>query len=230
MTTFTWQSVQAEALRRIQTREWPPGATIPHEADLATELGCARATVNRALRDLAQAGLLERRRKAGTRVPLNPVRKATLDIPIIRLDVAARGQTYGYQLVTRETASPPPAVASKLRLPAEARMLHILALHLADKAPFCVEDRWINPQAVPDMAQADLTQISANEWLVQNAGFTSGDFAFGAIAATATTAAQLNCPENAALFSVERTTWAASLPITHVRLSYAPGYQITAEI
>jgi GntR family transcriptional regulator, histidine utilization repressor len=47
-------------------------------------LGCARATVNRALRDLAEAGLLERRRKGGTRVPLTPVRKATFEIAIIR--------------------------------------------------------------------------------------------------------------------------------------------------
>ena len=45
---------------------------IPGEEALAREFGCARATVNRALRDLAEAGVLERRRKAGTRVALQP--------------------------------------------------------------------------------------------------------------------------------------------------------------
>lgn len=230
MTAITWQSVQAEALRRIRSREWPPGGQIPHEADLAEELGCARATVNRALRDLAEAGLLERRRKAGTRVPLNPVRKATLDIPIIRQDVESRGQSYGYRLLARKTAPPPADIAARLRLPSDARMIHILALHLANDTPFCLEDRWVNPVAVPEMAQADLSTISANEWLVQNAAFSAGDFAFGAIAAPRAIAEHLGCPENAPLFTVDRTTWAAALPITSVRLCYAPGHQMTAEI
>ena len=230
MTAISWQSVQAEALRRIRSREWPPGGQIPHEADLAAELGCARATVNRALRDLAEAGLLERRRKAGTRVPLNPVRKATLDIPIIRQDIEDRGQTYGYRLLEQQNAAPPAEICAKLALKPKSRMIHILALHLAEGLPFCLEDRWVNPLAVPDLAKADLSGISANEWLVQNAAFSAGDFAFGAVNATADVAAHLNCAANDALFTVDRTTWAAALPITAVRLSYAPGYQMRAEI
>jgi GntR family histidine utilization transcriptional repressor len=230
MTTLSWQSIQAEALRRIQTREWPPGAQIPHEADLATELGCARATVNRALRNLASAGLLDRKRKAGTRVPLNPVRKATFDIPIIRLDVKARGLPYAYRLLSQTTTAPPPDVARRLNLPSITPMIHLLALHLADNAPFCLENRWINPAATPDIYSADLTQISANEWLVQNAAFSRGDVALSAIAAPESTARHLTCPHGAPLFTVDRTTWAATTPITCVRLSYAPGYQMHAEL
>ncbi len=71
-----------EVLRRIHCRDWEPGEQIPNEADLALEFGCARATVNRALRTLAESGVLDRKRKAGTRVALHPVGKATLNIPI----------------------------------------------------------------------------------------------------------------------------------------------------
>ncbi|QCO57049.1 UTRA domain-containing protein (plasmid) [Pseudorhodobacter turbinis] len=230
MTSTTWQSVQAEALRRIRSREWPPGGQIPHEADLAEELGCSRGTVNRALRDLAEAGLLERRRKAGTRVPLNPVRKATLEIPIIRQDVEGRGQTYGYRLLATREAAPPPEICERLSLKPDTAMIHVLALHLADDLPFCLEDRWINLRVVPEIAQTDLTKISANEWLVQNAAFSAGSFAFGAIAAPEATAKWLDCPIGAPLFTLDRTTWAAALPITSVRLCYIPGYQMRAEI
>jgi GntR family histidine utilization transcriptional repressor len=90
-----WQSVQDEVLRRIHAREWKPGDLIPNEADLAQEFGCARTTVNRALRALAENGLLDRRRKAGTRVAAQPVAKATLDIAVIRREVEERGQKYG---------------------------------------------------------------------------------------------------------------------------------------
>ncbi|MCC0018199.1 MAG: GntR family transcriptional regulator, partial [Rhodobiaceae bacterium] len=33
-----------------------------------------------------------------------------------------------------------------------------------------------------------------------------------------------------ALFIVERTTWNLDMPITSVRLAYAPGYQVRMEI
>lgn len=230
MTAITWQSVQREALRRIRSREWPPGAQIPHEADLAQEMGCARATVNRALRDLAEAGLLERRRKAGTRVSLNPVRKATFDIPIIRQDIEDRAQTYGYQLLSRETKTAPDAILTQLSLPPGTALTHILALHLADGAPFCLEDRWVNSATVPEFANADLTQISANEWLVQNAPFSGGDIAFGAISADTETASRLNCAPGTALLTIERATWAGPTPITSVQLVYAPGHRMQAVI
>ena len=58
-TRTNWRDVMAEVERRIYTREWQPGQSIPNEADLAIELGCARVTVNRALRTLAEIGLLD---------------------------------------------------------------------------------------------------------------------------------------------------------------------------
>ena len=52
----------------IQTGIWKQGGLIPVEVALAKEFGCARATLNRALRELAQERILEHHRKAGTRV------------------------------------------------------------------------------------------------------------------------------------------------------------------
>lgn len=227
--SITWQSIEAEALRRLQSGDWAPGTRIPDEATLARELGCARSTVNRALRELAAAGLLERRRKGGTRVPLTPVRKATFEIPIIRKDIEARGQTPGYRLLSRRIAPLPRATARRLRVPAPRDFMHLTALHLADAHPFCLEDRWINP-ATPGLAEADFTAISANEWLVRNALFTRGEIAFLAVNADADTAARLGCPPGTALFRIERTTWATLAPVTAVTLTYAPGHRIETAI
>ena len=58
-----WEAIRAEVLTRIRRRDWPPGALIPGEEALAQEFGVARATVNRALSELARAGVLERRRR-----------------------------------------------------------------------------------------------------------------------------------------------------------------------
>lgn len=221
-----WQDLQAEILNRIHSRQWKPGELIPNEVDLADEFGCARATVNRALRAVAEAGLLERRRKAGTRVAVHPVRKATLSIPIIRHQIEERGQSYGYALIRYENVLPAPEIRAQMALGSAAKALHVCALYLADGAPFVYEDRWINPIAVPDIKSVDLATESANEWLVVNAPFTDGDIAFSATAADAVAAEMLDIDQGTAVFTVERSTWNQGRSITLVRLTFAPGYRM----
>lgn len=220
-----WEDIRAEVLRRIRARSWAPGAAIPTEEALALEFGCARATVSRALRELAEAGVLERRRKAGTRVALHPVRKATLDIPVTRLEIEGRGQAYGFHLLEQALQPAPVPVASHLGLAQGAVLLRLRTLHLADGRPFLYEDRWLNPKALPQPGP-DFTTVSANEWLVTHVPYTMGDIAFSAANANPEEAAILGLAPGTALFITERTTWTDSTPITLVRLAYAPGYRL----
>lgn len=226
----SWQGVQEEVLRRINARIWKPGDPIPNEVDLAAEFGCARATVNRALRELAETGLLERRRKAGTRVALHPVRKAILDIPIIRLEIEGRGHAYGYRLLRTARRPASAAGGAALGMRPGQPTLRIEALHLADGRPFVHEDRWVNLAAVPQIATADLSAISANEWLVRHAPFTRGDFGFEAANADRRIAGLLDTHESAALLIATRTTWNGDQTVTTVRLSFAPGYRMHTTI
>lgn len=220
-----WEDIRAEVLRRIRARDWLPGGLIPTEEDLAAEFGVARATVNRALRELAVAGVLERRRKAGTRVAALPVRKATLDIPILRHEVEARGQVHAHRLLSQAMGAPPVPVASRLGLNPGTRLLYLETLHLADGRPFAFETRWLNPAALPTPLP-DFASISVNEWLVAHVAYVSGDIAFTAEAAGPREAAVLGVPQGAALFITERTTWTSADPITFVRLAHAPGYRV----
>jgi len=220
-----WEAIQANVLQRIRTREWGPGALIPTEEALAREFGCARATVSRALREVAAAGLLERRRKAGTRVALQPVRRATLEIPVIRQEVEGRGQTYAYRLLADAMEQPPLPVLLRLRLSAGAVLRHLICLHSSDGQPFIHEDRWLNP-AVLGGQQPDFVAQSANEWLVANMPYAAGDIAFSAAGAGVDEAAGFGIAPGTPLFFVERTTWTADTAITFVRQAYAPGYRL----
>ena len=225
MTLTNWEDIRAEVLRRIRMRLWLPGAAIPTEEALAYEFGCARATVSRALRELAESGVVERRRKSGTRVTLHPVRKATLDIAVTRLEVEGRGQVYGYHLIEAVVATVPMAVCSKLGLAQGVEWLHLRSLHLADGVTFLFEDRWFNRDVLHDPAP-DFAAISANEWLVSHVSYVRGDIAFSAASASAGEAEMLGVPVGAALFITERGTWGDAAPITWVRLAYAPGYRL----
>jgi GntR family histidine utilization transcriptional repressor len=61
-----YKQIRIDIERRILTGEWPPGHRIPFEHELMSHYGCSRMTVSKALSELAQADLIERRRKAGS--------------------------------------------------------------------------------------------------------------------------------------------------------------------
>jgi GntR family histidine utilization transcriptional repressor len=225
-----WQKIHDEALRRIQSREWQPGALIPIETALAEEFGCARATVNRALQMLADAGWLERRRKAGTRVALSPQRRAQLAIPLIRQEIESRGHSFTHSIVERTKAPMPPQLRAALSLKDPVKALHVRTLYLADGRAFAFEDRWVNLAAVPGFADAQLDQISPNEWLVQNAPFANGTLDYSAAPAGTDEATHLNCPVGTPLMVLDRRTFGPDQPVTLMRLTYAPGHHLHLKI
>ena len=220
-----WEAVRTEVLARIGSRKWLPGQVIPAEAVLALEFGVARATVNRALSELARSGVVERRRKSGTRVALMPVRKATLDIPVIRAEVEARGEVYGLRLLRLEVTRPPLPVAARLGFQG-GQMMHLQTLHLASGRPFAFENRWLNRDVLPE-PMPDFGQISVNEWLVTHVSYAAGDIAFAAEGAGVEEASALAVAAGSPVFVTERCTWSADAPITWVRLVHAPGYRLS---
>jgi GntR family histidine utilization transcriptional repressor len=229
-----WEEIRAEVLGRIRARIWPPGALIPGEEALAEEFGVSRATVNRALTELARAGLVERKKKAGTRVAALPIRRATFEVPVIRAEVQSRGQAYGIRLIRQETMRPPLSVALRLGWPVlggepQGAMLCLETLHLADGRPHAHELRWLNLAALPETLP-DFAAISANEWLVAHVPFVTGDIAFSAEAAGEEVARAMDLTPGTPVFVTERCTWGEDIPVTWVRLTHAPGYRVMTVI
>jgi GntR family histidine utilization transcriptional repressor len=230
MRRTTFRDIKSELESRISRRVWAPGATMPGEEALAAEFGGARATVNRALQDLARSGLVERKRKSGTRVALHPVREARFAIPIVRKEIEARGAAYRYSLLSREALEAPEFLRGRLGLPDRTRVVHVRCLHLADRAPYQYEDRWINIAAVPGAVKESFEHIGPNEWLVANAPFSRAEFVFRAARASPEEATLLQLPADEAVFIGERMTWLAEKPITLVRMVHPPGHRMITEI
>ncbi|GHG99733.1 GntR family transcriptional regulator [Pseudodonghicola xiamenensis] len=220
--------ITEEVRRRIIEKEWRQGDRIPDEAALAAEFGVARATVNKALQLLADEGLLDRRRRAGTRVAVNPVRKATFSIPIVREQIEAAGKSYSHRLISQSRSPLPARRAEQLGLSPGEVLIHLRAVHYGDRQPFQLEDRWINPRAVPGIEEVDFHHLNANEWLVRNAPYLRAELTFSASNAGVRDARLLDTEPEQALLILNRTTWNDIGPITAVRLAFHPGYAMSA--
>jgi len=229
----SWRNVRDHIRGRVLDFTYRPGDKLPRDEDIARELDCARSTVHRAMRSLAEEGLVERRRKGGTTVTSDPVTRATLNIPITRLEIEARGHSYGYHLIMREMRSATATIAAlfgqnETGPVLHLRALHLRALHLADGRPYMFEDRWISVDTVPEVGQVDFSVISANEWLVRNRPFSRCDVQIYARTPDEDEASNMDITAGAALLVLERTTWIDNAPITHVRVLHAPGYRLVS--
>ena len=223
---LSWKDVRDEIHEAILSGRYGPGDRLPRDADIAEDLNCARSTVQRAMQDLSDSGLVERRRKGGTKVRSEPVTRATLDIPITRREVEQKGGRYGYQLIHSTKTDAPRGVIATFELTKTQPMLRVEALHLSDGRPYILEDRWISLDTVQEIAGVDLTTQSANEWLVLNRPYNRCDLRFYAISANSRVAELLQIETGAALFVMERTTWIDDAPITTVQGITKPGYQL----
>ena len=230
MTNISHLTIRNSLKMRIQSGEWPLGGRIPDEVDLAAEYGCARTTVNRALRALAEQGLVVRKRKGGTRVNPMPVRQATLEIPVLREQVESTGSTYRHQVISKAMKAPPAGVRTRLRMKGGEKALSLETLHLADDRPYAFEVRWINTRSVPGILEAPLDEMSANEWLVRTMPFSTGDVTFTAVNADETVANALETEVGTAIFVVDRTTWLGDDFITTMKLYYKAGYQFYSRL
>ena len=224
----SYRDVKAAILRGIADGEWRPGGLLPSELDLASRYDCARATVNRAMRELAEEGLIERRRRAGTRVRTAPVRRARFDIPLVRREVEERGAAYRYALVRREHGPAPDWLRARFGLGPDGEALRLVCLHYADGAPYQLEDRWINLVALPQALEADFAATGPNEWLVATVPFSTAEIAFSATPADRRLADHLDCAPGDALFQTERSTWWDGRALTFVRLVFRRGHRVTA--
>lgn len=227
---ISFREIKTAMLDRIAARDWPPGGAIPGEEALAVEFGCARATVNRALQELSRAGVIERKRKAGSRVAVNPVRMASLAIPVVRREIEALGAAYRYVLLGREESHAADWLAARLDVSPSTPMLHVRSLHLADGLAWQYEDRWVDLDAVPEARDEGFETVSANEWLIDNAPFSSAEFAFTAIRIGPEEARIMGLSPDEAVLSSERVTWLGDQPVTFVRMVNRPGHRIVTRI
>lgn len=201
---------------RIMSGEWSPGSRVPGDAELARHYGCARMTANKALSALAQAGLIERRRRAGSFVAHPRSQAMVLEITDLAAEMASRGSSYRWELRSRRRLVSP-------ALGPQAPLLETEGIHHADGAPLAFEHRLVNLAEVPAMADADLGDQAPGSWLLAHAPWTEAEHRIGAEAATAARAKALGCAAGSACLVVRRRTWRGEAPVTLATQHFAPG-------
>ena len=203
------ERIRREIEAQILSGAWPPGARVPGEIELMAQHQCARMTVNKALSALAHAGLVDRRRRAGTFVARPRSQSMVLEITDLAREVSARGQVYAWQLISRrETNSALPEMPGPV--------LELEGVHLADGSPLAFEHRLISTAQVPQVVSADLAVTAPGTWLLGHVPWTEAENRISASAASHTLARALGIAPGDPCLTVTRRTWRGGDPVTLV--------------
>ncbi|HEY5760780.1 MAG TPA: histidine utilization repressor [Steroidobacter sp.] len=219
------QRILDDIQQLILTGTWQPGHKIPVEHELMKQYSCSRMTVSKVLTQLANARMIERRRKSGSFVSRPHSQSAVLTIPDIKTEVAALGEPYSFEILHKARRKSTSDEREILGVEKPVSVLEIECRHLAGERAFCFEQRLINLDAVPEAAKETFAETSPGAWLLQRVPWTLAEHRIRAASADARSAKLLGIDRGAAVLTIERTTRSAqSAAITFVRLIY-PGDQ-----
>ena len=216
-TLALYAQVKDHISRKIQDGTWPPGHRLPSEHELVAQFGMARMTVNRALRELVEQGRIVRVAGVGSFVAENKPQSTLLQIANIASEIRQRGHDYRCEMIAVERLAASTDVAAWLDKRAGDSVFHSVCLHLENGTPVQLEERYVNPQVVPDYLEQDFTAMPPSEYLVRNVPFDQIEHVVDAVLPTPEQADRLAMPVTDPCLLLTRRTWTRTLPVTVVR-------------
>ena len=217
-----YQQVKDHVLRKISDGSLAAGARVPSEQELVNEFGVARMTVNRALRELAEQGVIVRVAGVGSFVAEEKPQSTLLRIANIGEEITQRGHDHRFELLDMRRESASPEVAAALDLAVGASVFHLLGVHFENELPVQIEDRYVNPRLVPDFMDQDFSAVQPSVYLVRNVQYDQIEHVVDAILPTAEQARLLQMALDQPCLMLTRRTWLRGVPITWVHCVH-PG-------
>ncbi|WP_132808089.1 histidine utilization repressor [Tepidamorphus gemmatus] len=216
-----YERVKGFILRNIGAGAWAHGRRLPSENELVSSLGVSRMTVNRALRELAAAGILVRIQGVGTFIAPPKPRSALIEIRDISEEITARGNRHRAEVLALERVTATPDLAAAFEFPRTRPVFHSVVLHFEDDLPVQLEERHVNPDFAPHYGDQDFTAMTTFEYLQAQTPVTEVEHIITAIAADSRTAAMLQLPRGEPCPLLYRRTWSGTAVVTVNRFIYA---------
>lgn len=156
--------VEATLKEMIEDTVYTVGDQIPSERELSEQLGVSRMTVRRAVQNLTDHGLLERRSTNGTYVSEPQVLRGMGKEKTMGLNqlLNQSGVEAGSRLLHFEIIRAPLKVSEKLKIRLGSTVVCLRRLRTANEEPFCVETSYIPAQLVPDLKAEDFAAANSS--------------------------------------------------------------------
>ena len=256
-TVPAYQRIKNAILDNIHSGKWQAGAAISTEMALAEEFSVSRMTVNRALKELSEERVLERRQGSGTFVAQQQFNHTFVEVRNIAQDLKSANRDYQAQVLSKRaiTASMldddmrrkfgiDEAVISSnskgddskdtdnnTNSAVAAILYEVKIIHFADGQPIQFEERWVDAAKVPEFIEQDFTVVNTSDYLIAKSPLERGRYTIRALAAPDEIADALQIASQSPTLVLCRQTYSAGQVLTFVKMWHAGDrYQFSGEL
>ena len=240
-----YQRIKNAILDNIHSGKWQAGSAISTEMALATEFGVSRMTVNRALKELSEERVLERRQGSGTFVAQQQFNHTFVEVRNIAEDLKSANRDYEAKVVSKRAVTASlldDELRRKFGIDEMATVTHtdasdapvlyeVKIIHVADGQPIQFEERWVDAKKVPHFIDQDFTVVNTSDYLVAKIPLESGSYTIRALAAPNEVADALQIAPQSPTLVLRRQTYSAGQVVTFVKMWHAGDrYQFSGEL
>ena len=244
-----YQRIKNAILDNIHSGKWQAGNAISTEMALAEEFGVSRMTVNRALKELSEERVLERRQGSGTFVAQQQFNHTFVEVRNIAQDLKSANRDYEAQVVSKRAitadmldnelrrkfgineGSVPVNTNAQTDASDEAVLYEVKIIHFADGQPIQFEERWVDAKKVPKFIDQDFSVVNTSDYLIAKSPLESGRYTIRALAAPDEIAKFLQIAPQSPTLVLRRQTYSAGQVVTFVKMWHAGDrYQFSGEL
>lgn len=170
-----YQRIKSTILTKIHTGQWAVGSAIPTEMALSREFDVARMTVNRALKELTDEQVLERRQGSGTFVAQQRFNQTFITVRNIAHDIQNTGKRYHAKVISQlalpKSDLPPSARAV---FDDTQRLYQVEIVHFGDSKPVQFERRFVDLTIIPAFEYQDFNTVNTSDYLISQVPLVRG--------------------------------------------------------
>ena len=244
-----YQRIKNAILDNIHSGKWQAGNAISTEMALAEEFGVSRMTVNRALKELSEERVLERRQGSGTFVAQQQFNHTFVEVRNIAQDLKSANRDYEAKVVSKRAITDDmldDELRRKFGIDDAAVLVHTNAhtdasdapvlyevkiIHFADGQPIQFEERWVDANKVPAFIEQDFSVVNTSDYLIAKSPLERGSYTIRALAAPDEIANFLQVLPQSPTLVLCRQTYSAGQVVTFVKMWHAGDrYQFSGDL
>ena len=210
--------------QRISEGRWRPGQKIPSENELVDSLKVSRMTVHRALRELTREGVLNRVHGLGTFINETPQHASLIQLKDIAQEITARNSVHSSRILVHLKIKASAEIAAQMELNQASDVFYLETVHYQDNVAIQHEQRYVNPQCVPDFMDVDFSRQTSTHYLMSLFRPDEMEHRVQSVLADEKTADILMINPAQPCLKLSRRTWKNRQVVTYVTMLY-PGHR-----
>lgn len=224
-----YQQVIDAFTQLIQSGEWSAGKKTPSENELVQQLQVSRMTINRALRELTQSGLLHRVQGVGTFVAEKAHHASLVEIRNIAEEIRSQGDQHSVTVINSLVELVDADLADQMEMNTGEQLFHTTLVHHRNGLPIQLEDRLVNLRVAPGFADLNFHKTTPAEYLLKQIPAEEIEHIVQAILPDHEQCERLSIPATEPCLQLKRRTWSNGQVVSSVTFIYPSSrYDLSA--